>query len=176
MKRNSRTGAKIIAGRLFVGGTGSVGADQFSNGLILPMKKVLQLNFIPVSADGALLLLRLWYGGMLLINHGWGKLMKFSAMSGSFSDPLGVGTQTSLILALVGEVLCSALLVLGLFTRLAALGAGITMAVAFWGIHHLAVSGPKSGELAYTYLGVFIALILAGGGRFSLDAKSGAKG
>lgn len=141
------------------------------------MKKFLQLQFLPASADLALLLLRLWFGLPLLILHGSAKLMNFSSMAPGFPDPLGVGSHLSLGLALVGEVLCSALLVLGLFTRLAALGAGFTMAVAFWHVHHLALRGQGSGELAYVYLGAFVAILIAGPGRFSLDARSGgAKG
>lgn len=141
------------------------------------MKKALQLSFIPVSADFALLVLRLWYGLPLLFLHGWSKAMGYSTMAASFPDPLGVGPKVSWTLAVLGEAICSALLVLGLFTRIAALGAGITMAVAFWGVHHLTLKGPGNGELAYVYLGAFVVLLIAGGGRFSLDAKSGgAKG
>jgi putative oxidoreductase len=139
------------------------------------MKRVLQLQFVPTSADLALLLLRLWFGGSLLILHGWGKLMGFSGMASSFPDPLGVGARNSLILAIIGEVVCPALLILGLFTRIAALGMAITMGVAFWAVHGLALSGPQSGELAYVYLGVAIALLIAGAGRFSLDGRGGVK-
>ena len=137
------------------------------------MKKIIQLNFIPVSADLALLLLRLWYGISLLLLHGWSKAMGFSSMAASFPDPLGVGARNSLILAVVGEVLCAGLLVVGLFTRLAAFGAAVTMGVAFWRVHQLSLTGEHNGELAYTYLGVFLALLFAGAGRFSLDARSG---
>lgn len=139
------------------------------------MKKFLQLSFIPASPDLALLLLRLWYATPLLLIHGWSKLVGFSNMAGSFPDPLGVGPRNSLILALVGEVLCPVLMILGLFTRLAALGTAITMGVAFWGVHQLSLKGEHNGELAYVYLGVFLALLFAGAGRFSLDARSGVK-
>lgn len=126
------------------------------------MKKFLQLSFLPVSTDGALLLLRLWYGLPMLILHGWPKMTKFAEMAGQFPDPLGVGPRNSLILALVGEVLCSVLLVLGLFTRFAALVAALTMAVAFGAVHGFALTGERNGEMAYVYLGVFIALFFAG--------------
>lgn len=139
------------------------------------MKKILQLSFIPLSTDLALLLLRIWYGAPLLILHGWPKLVGFSSMAGSFPDPLGVGPRNSLILALIGEVLCSALLIVGLFSRFAALGVAITMGVAFWGVHRWSLSGEHNGEMAYVYLGVFVALLFAGAGRFSLDARSGVK-
>jgi putative oxidoreductase len=138
--------------------------------------KFLHLNFLPRSADAALLLLRVWHGGALLLLHGWGKLTNFSATTQAFIDPFGIGKNASVALAIVGEVLCAALLVLGLFTRVAALGAAITMAVAFLVAHGAKLSGPGSGELAFLNLGVFLALFIAGGGRFSLDARMGAKG
>ena len=53
--------------------------------------KFLHFNFLPRSADVALLLLRVWFGLSLLWLHGWGKLMNFSAMTEKFSDPLGIG-------------------------------------------------------------------------------------
>lgn len=142
------------------------------------MKKIvsiLRLDFVPSSIDLGLLVLRLWLGLSMLILHGWGKLSTFQQMSGKFPDPLGVGHKTSLTLAVVGEVLCPILLVLGFFTRSAALGAGITMAVAFFLVHKGSLKpGPGSGELAYIFLCGFVVLFLTGAGKFALDGKGGA--
>jgi putative oxidoreductase len=138
--------------------------------------KVLHLNFVPRSADVALLLLRIWYGGALLLLHGWGKVTGFSAMSSMFADPFGIGKTPTLVLAIIGEVVCSGLLILGLFTRVAALGSAITMAVAFWTAHGGRLTGPNNGEMAFLFLGGFVALFIAGAGKFSVDAKIGAKG
>ena len=129
-----------------------------------------QLSFLPTQVDAGLLLLRLWFGGSLLALHGWGKLTQFSALATSFPDPLGVGSRWSLILAICGEVLCPILLMLGFATRLAALGAATTMGVAWYMVHQMALTGRDSGELAFVYLGGFVLLVLAGAGRFSLDA------
>ena len=123
--------------------------------------KFLHLNFLPRSSDAALLTLRLWHGTSLLMLHGWGKL--------------GLGKTTSLLLAIFGEVICSVLLILGLYTRAAALGSALTMATAFWFAHGGKLKGAGNGELAFIFLGVFAALFIAGAGRFSLDAKLGAK-
>ena len=84
--------------------------------------RLLRLDFLPTCTSFALLILRVALGAQMLTGHGWGKLMSFSEMAQDFSDPLGVGSTTSLALAIIGEVLCSALLTLGLFTPLAALG------------------------------------------------------
>jgi len=141
----------------------------------LTAMKFLHLNFLPRSSDAALLILRVWYGASLLALHGWGKLTNFSTMAGQFVDPFGIGKTPSLALAVVGELVCAALLVLGVFTRVAALGAAINMATAFWFAHHAKLVGEGNGELPFMYLGAFIALFIAGGGKFSVDAVMGAK-
>lgn len=138
--------------------------------------KFLHLNFLPRSADVALLVLRGWLGLSLLGLHGWGKLVKFPAMMEKFPDPLGIGKAASLSLATTGEVVCAGLIVLGLFTRVAAIGSGTTMAVAFWLVHGHKLSGPGNGELAFLYLASFVTLFIAGAGKYSVDAQLGAKG
>ena len=137
--------------------------------------KFLHLNFLPRSSDTALLWLRVWHGASMLALHGWGKLMNYSTLSGTFSDPFGIGRTPSLLLAIFGEVVCPALLLLGLYTRVAALGSALTMGTAFWFAHGGKLKGTGNGELAFIFLGVFVALFVAGAGRFSLDAKLGAK-
>jgi putative oxidoreductase len=140
------------------------------NRLVKTFLKILRLDFLPPGPDLALLLLRLWLGATILLNHGLDKLLNFSEKSSGFPDPLGVGNATSLGLAVFGEVVCSALLALGLLARFAALGLVITMSVAFFVVHKAVLEpGPKSGELAFIYLAGFVALLIAGPGRFSLD-------
>lgn len=146
--------------------------DLFMNALT----KIGQLSFIPRSTDLALLLLRLWFAIPLLWFHGWVKVQGYSSMSKAFPDPLGVGSQVSLSLAIFAEVLCSVLVVLGLFTRFAAASLSITMIVAFFLVHKMVFTGSASGELAFTYLGAFLTLLIAGPGRYSLDARMGGGG
>lgn len=142
------------------------------------MKKLvylLQFNFLPKNSDAALLGLRLWLGLCMLFLHGIPKLQKFDALSEGFADPFGAGPLISLLLALFGEVVCSVLLILGLFTRFAALVSGTTMVVAFFHVHGGRLTGENNGELAFMYLAGYVALLIAGGGRFALDPKLGAK-
>jgi putative oxidoreductase len=119
--------------------------------------------------DFGLLALRLWLGLSMLILHGWGKFQGFAEASKSFPDPLGVGSPVSLALAVFAEVVCAALLALGLATRLALILLIITMGVAFFVVHGGALTGDRSGELAFIYLGGFVTLLLTGPGRFSVD-------
>ena len=131
--------------------------------------KFLRLTFIPQSTDLALLLLRLWLGLSMLMLHGWGKLKGFSGLAAKFPDPLGVGSQISLSLAVFAEVACAALLIVGFLTRFAALMLAITMGVAFFLQHQMALSGDGSGELAFIYLAGYLAILFAGGGKFAFE-------
>ncbi|MBL9116872.1 MAG: DoxX family protein [Verrucomicrobiaceae bacterium] len=132
------------------------------------MKSILQLSFLPLSPDLGLLLLRLTLGLAMFFNHGWPKLSGFTRNASNFPAVL-VNGQVSLGLAVFAEVFCAALLVLGFFTRFAAAMLAITMGVAFFKIHRMAMQGDSSGELALLYLVGFGTLMLAGPGRFSAD-------
>ena len=116
-----------------------------------------------------LLVLRVWLGLSMLLLHGWSKVEKYSGMSQGFPDPLGVGPAMSLNLVIFAEVLCALLVVVGLATRLAAIPLVITMAVAFFAIHGGSLVGEGNGEMAFIYLAGFVALLVAGPGKFSFD-------
>lgn len=132
----------------------------------------LRLSFLPVNVDAGLLLLRLSLGLSMLLIHGMDKVNHFSKYAGQFPDPLHVGHKASLCLAIFAEVGASALVVLGLFTRFAALVLIINLSVAFFMIHKAALTtGPSSGELAFIYLAGFVSLLFAGGGRMAMDGK-----
>ncbi len=141
------------------------------------MKKLLgflQLKFLPASTDLGLLILRVWLGLTMAINHGWGKVTGFGTMSGQFPNYLGLGSTVNLVIAIVGELICALLLVAGLGTRFAALVLGVVMSVAFFVAHGGQLSGPGSGEMAFLYLAGCVTLLVAGPGKFSVDGKSGA--
>lgn len=137
--------------------------------------KFLLLNFLPTSTDLALLALRLWFGLSMLVLHGWGKVMNFSAFSTKFADPFGIGTTASLVLVIIAEVVCAALIAIGLFTRWSAVVLGIAMGTAFWSAHGGKLTGQGNGEMAFLFLGACVVLFFAGAGRFSVDAGMGAK-
>ena len=114
-----------------------------------------------------LLVLRVGLGALMLAGHGWGKLVGFGEMAQKFPDPLGVTPPVSLALAVFGEVVCSSLVVVGVYTRLAAIPALVTMAVAAFLVH--AGDPWADKEMAVLYGLGFLVLIIAGGGRFALD-------
>lgn len=112
--------------------------------------------------DTALLLLRLWFGGAMLVNSGWGKIFRLLENPSEFRDPLGIGPELSLALVVFAEVPCAMLVMLGLVTRLAAIPLIITMLVAGFVVHWFHIS-------ATSYLVAYVVLALMGPGRYSLD-------
>jgi len=132
------------------------------------------------TASVALLALRVMIGLMMFIGHGLPKLQGFSSIKNWYVPdffPLHYMTPTvSLVATIIAELGASALIILGLATRPAAFLLGFTMVVAAFGVNADApwfVSPPKvliAKELALLYLIPMIAIILAGGGAFSMDA------
>lgn len=119
--------------------------------------------------DVGLLVLRLWIGLSMLFLHGWPKVQDLATKASSFPDPLGVGSAMSLNLVVFAELLCALLVAVGLAARFALIPLVITMAVAFFVIHGGVLIGEGNGEMAFIYLGGFVALLIAGPGRYSFD-------
>ena len=114
----------------------------------------------------AVLILRVVAGGFMLV-HGLQKLEMLKANPVQFADPIGIGEPASLTLAVFAELVCSALLILGLLTRLAAIPLIITMLVAVFIVH--SADGFEKQELGGLYLAIYIVLIITGAGKFSVD-------
>jgi putative oxidoreductase len=127
------------------------------------------LNSEEVSVDfGALL--RLTAGGTLFWHHGLVKLMKFSELSGTFFDPIGLGSGVSLALILFAEVFCALCVVLGLWTRITTIPPIIGMAVAAFMAQG---DGPfAKQELGILYMMMFIVIFFIGSGKYSLGRLS----
>lgn len=114
----------------------------------------------------ASLILRLAGGGMML-THGWPKLMKVLEGNWKFGNPLGIGEELSLALAVFAEFFCSILVIVGFKTRLSSIPLAFTMLVAAFIVH---IDDPwKKTEFPLLYLAIFLSLILIGGGKYSLD-------
>jgi len=121
-----------------------------------------------MRSDIGLLLLRVSAGGMMLMGHGWGKMMGYSKMATMFPDPFGIGPAASLAMAIFGEAICCFLIVVGFHTRWVAIPPLITMLVAGLMVH---ASDPwQKKELALLYAACFATLILLGSGRLALDS------
>jgi putative oxidoreductase len=129
----------------------------------------------PATFDWGLLVLRIWFGLSLFLKHGWEKPTNFAQMAQHFPNPLHVGPVPGLLFALISDAICSILVVLGLATRWAALWSFVNILIAWSFIHHFQFfgKGADHGEAIVLYLGGFLALVIMGPGRFSLDRKLG---
>lgn len=118
-----------------------------------------------------LLTLRVGVGSLMLFGHGWKKLVNFSELSRLFPDPLGVGADWSLALAVFAEVFCALGIIFGAMTRLAAIPLITTMLVAGLLVH--SDDGWAKTELSVIYLIPFLTIAFTGPGKFSVDASYG---
>lgn len=119
------------------------------------------------NTDLGILILRLAAGGLML-THGLPKLNKlFAGGELVFADPMGVGVELSLTLAVFAEIICATLIIIGLGTRLAAIPLIITMFIAAFIFHGADSFNAK--ELSLFYLLVYIVLAIIGSGKYSLD-------
>jgi putative oxidoreductase len=121
----------------------------------------------PFALDAAFLLLRVSFG-LLLMRHGWDKLSTYSENASTFPDPLGVGTSFSLMLTIFAELFCSALVVVGFFTRPALLLLMMTFLVIVSLIHGNDPLSDKEHGLMYLF--GFLSIFLTGPGKYSADA------
>jgi len=87
-----------------------------------------------------------------------------------FPDPLHIGVTPILIFSLLSDGICSLLIIVGFASRLAAFIILLNLLVVFITMHQFSF-GKEHAELVYVYLGTFLALFLAGPGKYSLDSK-----
>jgi putative oxidoreductase len=120
-----------------------------------------------------LLILRIGPAALLFYGHGLGKVTRFGERLHRFSDPIGLGPEVSFVLVVIAEVVCAALVALGLWTRLAAMPIVIFAIVAVF-FQHWGDPFPKK-ELPLLYGMIALTLAFTGPGTFSLDALRGGK-
>ncbi len=134
--------------------------------------KIFSVRNQTLSVDLVLLFMRIVVGYAFVL-HGWGKIQNPLHWMGSES-PVPVVFQA---LAAIAEFGGGFSLILGLLTRLGALGIACNMVVAIYmhrfilGDPFVSPTGGRSYELATAYLLVALLLLVAGPGRVSLDRK-----
>lgn len=125
------------------------------------------------------LILRLYVGVAVLLGHGWPKVAEMLGGHGHFPELVeSLGLPFPMLfswLAALSQVVGSLLLILGLWTRAAALAVGFTIAYGVLSVHW--TEGFGGMELGITYSVVLVAIAISGPGRMSLDrVMSGVRG
>lgn len=142
------------------------------------LKKILQTN-----EDISALILRLILGAVFFPHGaqkalGWFGGYGLNATLAAFTDKMHIPLIFA-FLDVIAELLGAIALIIGFFTRVAALGIAIVMAVAVYMLHwHFGFfmnwSGAQKGEgIEYHLLviAIAIALMIKGAGSFSIDRK-----
>jgi putative oxidoreductase len=118
--------------------------------------------------DAASLFLRVTGGLLLCLQHG---VQKYSMLVGDpsgFPDPIGIGHVPSILCSMGAECGAAGLVVVGLLTRLACIPVLFTMGMVALVVHH---NDPWSKtEPSVLFFLIFMAILLLGPGRYSLDA------
>ena len=117
--------------------------------------------------DRSLLLFRLLAGFALLRVHGWEKITNYQEELRSIPDPFGLGAGVNLSIAIFSDVFCAVLVMVGLFTRLAALSILGTTLVGLFFVHFNDAWHDKDVPLVYSIM--FGVILLLGPGKYSLD-------
>ena len=125
-----------------------------------------------LSQNGGILLLRISSGVLLLMNHGWDKIIsgadKWNGLGRTGLMPLGIEYFHTFFgfMAAFSESICAVLVVIGLLTRPAAALITITMLVG--ANFHISL-GKGSSEMALMYGIIFLSIGLLNPGKYSLD-------
>ncbi len=133
------------------------------------MKKLFSSSINEMYVSVGLLVLRL-FSGAFMLTHGIGKLERlFGGGEIRFMNFMGLGSTVSLSLAVFAEFLCAILIMLGAATRLASIPLIVTMTTAAFVAHADDPFGTKEKPLLF--LVIFLALLLMGGGKYSVDRQ-----
>ena len=134
------------------------------------MRKLFSTKYSASAFNLAMLILRIGFGGLVL-PHGYDKLVNFAANEKAIINFLGIGQTMSLVLLIFSEFFCSLFVMLGLFTRFATIPLIFSMTVAVTIAHKGQIFG--EGEHAALFAVGFLALLLVGPGKVSVDGMIG---
>lgn len=124
----------------------------------------------------ARLFMRLFVG-IMFMQFGIRHLVNYNELITTFPTVLGMSHAAALNIMIIIELLCSMMIILGIFTRLAVIPPMFSMIAAEYYILHdmlpnLPVYGLDStdpGYLPIMFIGIYLFILLAGPGKISLD-------
>jgi putative oxidoreductase len=109
--------------------------------------------------------------GVLFASTGWGKVHNLEKVTGFFTE-LGIPMPgLNAVVVSFSELVCGALLVLGLASRLATIPLLVSMAVALLTAKRAEIHGLSDlfGTVEFTYLALLVYVAVSGPGSLSVD-------
>lgn len=134
------------------------------------MKKLMSISYSPLAFNFSMLIIRISMG-VLMMSHGYDKLVNFSEKQRNFYNLLEIGSTPSLLLCIFAEFFCALFITIGLFTRLTVIPLIITMSIAVFGVHSMDFFG--DAETGSLFLAGYLVLLICGPGKISVDGVSG---
>lgn len=114
--------------------------------------------------------------GLMFMQFGIRHLINFNEISSTFPGTLGMSHETSLIVMIVIELVCSLFIMTGFLTRLATIPPILSMIVAehyiladMQTVSPYLIDSVQPGYLPIMFIGIYFYIILAGPGKISLD-------
>ena len=113
--------------------------------------------------DCAVFYMRLFTGAVMLF-HNIGKIQNYNEIIGSYPALLHIEPAAVFVIVTVAEALLAVLIIMGLWVRMSALVMSLGILLMFaWG-------GFGAGEPEFAWLGIYVFLIVSGGGLYAFDA------
>lgn len=116
------------------------------------------------------------FTGVMFMSIGIRQIANFNQLAPDFCSVFGMTSETTLLVVILIEVICSTLIILGLFTRFALIPPIVSMVIAehvmmqFYDTLGMAkLYSMQMGYLPMMFIGIFIFMMLAGPGKISLD-------
>lgn len=116
------------------------------------------------------------FTGVMFMQFGIRQMAHFNELAPTFYPALGMSGETTLIVMIMIEIICSTLIILGLFTRFAIIPPFVSMVIAehvimqYYSAEGVAqLYSLQAGFLPIMFMGIFIFMMIAGPGKISLD-------
>lgn len=117
--------------------------------------------------DAALLYLRLFIGGVVLL-HNIGKMQTYNEIIENFPALLFDSPTVTFAVFTIVEVAFAMMIMCGLWVRFASFLMALGMFLSIFVV--VPTSGMTAGTLQFIYMGIYIFFVIAGGGRYALDS------
>jgi len=121
------------------------------------------------------LFLRLFVG-IMLMQFGIRQIARFYEIQYMFPSVLGMGSETSLVVMICIELICSLFIMFGFLTRMMSFPPFVAMIIAEYHLLHdyvgeasYLLDWQQQGYLPIMFLGIYFFLMLVGPGKISVD-------